>query len=64
MRESELFARLREHLGDDYAPAWAAQVGLAELNSRTVQEAVADGVDCKTIWRAAWQQLELPAKYR
>lgn len=64
MRESELFARLREHIGDEYVAAWAAQISLPELNSRTVNEALADGIDCKTIWRAAWQQLGLPAKFR
>lgn len=64
MRETELFARLNKHLGQAYALAWAEQVSLPELGSKTVREALADGVDCKTIWRAAWVALELPARDR
>lgn len=64
MRESELYARLREHLDDGYLAAWTEQVALPELQSRTVRQALADGVDAKTVWRAAWQALDLPAKFR
>jgi len=64
MREAELWARLNAALGDSYAPAWAEQVVLRDLGGRTVLEALAAGLPCKAIWRAAWQQLELDAKYR
>jgi hypothetical protein len=29
-----------------------------------VEEAMAAGIDCKTIWRAVWEALELPASER
>ncbi|WP_203566629.1 DUF3046 domain-containing protein [Aestuariimicrobium ganziense] len=64
MRETELWARLKQHLGSGYAGVWAEQVGLAGLQGRTVVEALADGVDCKTIWRAVWVSLELPDRER
>lgn len=64
MKETELWARLTQHLGAAYARVWAAQYSLAELRGRTVVEALADGVPCKTIWRAVWTALELPPRDR
>lgn len=64
MREAELWHRLRTQLGDGYALVWAEQTVMADLDGRTVLEALADGVDCKRIWRAAWAQLELPLRER
>ena len=55
---------MNEVLGEDYSRVWAENTVLAELDSRTVEEALAGGVDSKTIWRAVWQQLELPMKLR
>lgn len=53
-----------EVLGDGYARVWAENTVLADLGSRTVVQAIADGVASKTIWRAVWHQLELPQKLR
>ncbi len=64
MREVELWARLTEALGEDYARSWAATVAIPELGSRTVAEALQAGVPCKQVWRAAWAQLELPEALR
>lgn len=64
MREAELWQRLRTHLGPGYAGVWAEQVVLAELGGRTVVDALAAGVACKTIWRAVWANLELPDRDR
>ncbi len=60
VREVELWKRMNAALGADYAPTWAGHVSLAELGGRTVTEALAAGVSAKRIWRAVWQQLELP----
>ncbi len=64
MKETELWARMRAHLGDVYARVWAAEYSLAELKGRTVVEALAAGEPCKSIWRAVWGALELPARDR
>ncbi len=64
MRETELWRRLERHLGADYARAWAAQVALGELGSRTVVEALDAGVPAVAVWRAVWTQLELPDSER
>ncbi len=60
MREVELWARLEEVLGAGYARVWAENTVLADLGSRTVDQALAAGIPCKSIWRAVWAQLELP----
>lgn len=62
MKETELWARLSQHLGEVYCRVWAAEYSLAELKNRTVLEALADGESCRVIWRAVWSALELPAR--
>lgn len=64
MREAELWARLDHHLGSGYAVVWAERLVMDDLGGRTVSEALAAGVPCKQIWRAAWGVLELPATER
>ncbi|GAA2183469.1 hypothetical protein GCM10009785_27150 [Brooklawnia cerclae] len=64
MREAELWQRLDTHLGAAYSRVWAEQIVLADLDERTVREALAAGVPCKAIWRAVWAQLELPVSER
>ena len=64
MRETEFWARMRTHLGAGYSQVWAGQHSLAQLGDRTVDQALAEGIDCKTIWRAVWEALELPASER
>ncbi len=64
MKETDLWQRLQDQLGAGYYRVWAAEYSLAELQNRTVVEAVAAGVPAKTIWRAVWAALELPARER
>ena len=37
---------------------------LAELGSRTVDQALAQGEDAKTVWRAVWEATKAPASDR
>lgn len=64
MRETELWRRLERHLGVGYARSWAGQTALSELGSKTVLEAISEGVPFRQIWHAAWVSLELPASER
>lgn len=64
MKETELWARLQQHLGAGYYRVWAAEQSLTGLSGRTVAEALEAGVPSKDIWRAAWTALELPARER
>ena len=51
-------------LGPAYAQVWARQHVLEGLDGRTVEQALADGEDAKTVWREVWKALELPARDR
>ncbi|GAA2103232.1 hypothetical protein GCM10009841_20270 [Microlunatus panaciterrae] len=64
MKETELWSRMQTHLGVAYAGVWAAEYSLASLRGKTVQQALADGIPCKTIWRAVWEALALPDRER
>ena len=64
MKETELWARLVQHLGEPYARVWAREHNLATLRGRTASEALADGEPAKNVWRAVWAALELPDSER
>ena len=64
MRLTDFWERMAQALGDTYARSWAADFQLAALDGRTVDQALAAGVDTLTVWRAVHQCLNLDAKYR
>lgn len=64
MRHTEFWARMEHALGGAYARVWALQHVLADLEGRTVEQALADGESPKTVWRAVWAELGLPARDR
>jgi hypothetical protein len=47
-----------------YARSWAQDHVLAELDGRTVEQSLGDGVAALTVWRAVHAELELPARDR
>ncbi len=53
-----------DELGPTYAPVWASYTVLAELGGRTVDQALAQGEDARTVWRAVVRHLGLPASRR
>lgn len=60
MRHTEFWARMEAALGAAYARSWAEQQVLADLESRTVVEALEAGEHPKAVWAAVWRRLELP----
>lgn len=64
MRQAELRDQLARHLGAGYAPVWSSMQVIADLQGRTVDEALAAGVPPKQIWRAVWAYLELDERER
>jgi hypothetical protein len=64
VKETELWQRLRQHLGPGYYQVWAAEHSLAALRNRTVVQALGDGETSKAVWRAVWEALELPDRDR
>jgi hypothetical protein len=64
MRHTEFWARMERALGPAYAPVWARQQVLGDLGGRTVDEALADGVPPKRVWRVVAEALSLPDSQR
>ncbi|MEV6848052.1 DUF3046 domain-containing protein [Actinoplanes sp. NPDC051411] len=52
MRLTDFWGRLGEVFGSSYARSIAADHSFAELGGRTIDEAIAQGVETITIWRA------------
>ena len=64
MRLTEFWARMRHYLGATYADSFARDFVIAELGGRTVNEALAAGLDAKEVWRAVCAALQLPPTAR
>ena len=52
MRLTDFWSRLEQAFGATYAHSIAADHSFADLGNRTIDRAIADGVDTATIWRA------------
>jgi hypothetical protein len=52
---------MRAEFGPVYADSFARDFVLAELGGRTVEQALAGGVDAKTVWRAVCAAMDWPA---
>lgn len=52
MRLTDFWTRLEEAFGAAYARSIAADHSFADLGDRTIDQAIADGIDTATIWRA------------
>ena len=64
MRLTEFWGRMREQFGDVYAESLAKDYVLSSLDGRTVNEALADGVDAKVVWRAVCDTFNVPDALR
>lgn len=64
MRLTDFWARMERRFGVTYARSYAADMVLSELGSRTVVEALAQGEDAKTVWRAVCDATQAPASER
>ena len=52
MRLTDFWTRLEEAFGAGYARSLAADQTFAGLGGRTIDEALAEGVETVTVWRA------------
>jgi len=64
VRLSEFWDRMRAHFGSSYADSVARDHVLARLSGRTVEQALAAGVDAKAVWRAVCEEFEVPRSRR
>lgn len=52
MRLTDFWARLEQAFGPAYARSLAADHAFADLDGRTIDDAIAQGEETATIWRA------------
>ena len=64
VRLTEFWKRMEARFGPAYARSYAADQVLATLGGRTVDGALADGEDAKTVWRAVCDATNAPASER
>lgn len=64
MRLTDFWQRMEAHFGAGYAASWARDTRLVELSGKTVEEALAAGVETVEVWRAVWAHEGLPARER
>jgi hypothetical protein len=64
VRLTNFWQRMEQNLGPAYARTWARDHVLAELDDRTVVQALEGGQNAKDVWRAVWRELELPLSER
>jgi hypothetical protein len=64
VRHTEFWERMDLALGPTYSRTWADTHVLSALGGRTVREALDAGEPCKSVWRAVWAELDLPARDR
>ncbi len=55
---------MRAQFGAAYADSVAKDHVLSALGSRTVNQALADGEDIKTVWRAVCEAFKVPERLR
>ena len=64
VRLTEFWVRMREQFGDVYAQSVAKDYVFAKLGDRTIERALADGVDAKVVWRAVVDTFDVPQRLR
>jgi hypothetical protein len=55
---------MRQQFGDAYAQSVAKDHVMAELDGRTVEQALADGEAPKKVWRAVVATFDVPSRLR
>ena len=64
MKLTDFWDRMREQFGEVYAESVAKDQVLGALGGRTVNQALADGEDAKTVWRAVVETFDVPERLR
>ena len=64
MRLTEFWQKMNAQFGEAYAESVAQDYVLAGLGGRTVNRALADGEEAKTVWRAVSEAFNVPESLR
>lgn len=64
VRLTVFWDRMNQQFGERYAQSVAKDYVMAELGGRTIEQALADGVDAKEVWRAVCATFDVPQRLR
>ena len=64
MRLTTFWDRMRAQFGEAYAQSVAKDFVFGELGDRTIERALAEGVDAKVVWRAVCDTFDVPQRLR
>ncbi|WP_026119316.1 DUF3046 domain-containing protein [Nocardiopsis ganjiahuensis] len=64
MRLTAFWNNMHAQFGEGYAHSLAKDFVIDDLGSRTVSQALADGISPKEVWRAVCDAFDLPASAR
>jgi hypothetical protein len=64
VRQTEFWYLMRKQFGDVYAQSVAKDYVFGNLGERTVERALADGVDAKVVWRTVCDAFNVPENMR
>jgi len=64
VRLTVFWQKMRAQFGDAYAASVAKDYVLADLGGRTVDQALAAGIEPKEVWRAVCEAFEIPEEAR
>jgi len=64
VRLTEFWDLMRAQFGEVYAQSVAKDFVFGELGGRTVERALADGLDPKIVWRAVCDTFKVPENLR
>jgi hypothetical protein len=64
VRLTVFWEKMRAQFGDAYAASVAKDTALADLGGRTVDQALAEGMEPKAVWQAVCEAFEIPEKSR
>jgi hypothetical protein len=64
VRVTAFWDRMRAQFGEVYAQSLAKDYVFASLEDRTIERALADGVDVKVVWRAVCEAFDVPEYLR
>ncbi|TDD22208.1 DUF3046 domain-containing protein [Actinomadura sp. KC06] len=62
MRLTVFWDRMRQQFGEAYAESVAKDYVMAELDGRTIEQALADGESAKKVWHAVVATFNVPSR--
>lgn len=64
MRLTLFWDRMNQQFGEHYAESVAKDYVMAELDGRTIEQALSDGESAKKVWQAVVATFDVPATLR